>query len=454
MLPFLPLWLAQVTPAPTPSPIPQMVVRPQEVRPLPGSLNSTLVFNSNSPEVVQTEGILLSTFSPQGKRVPSAHLNQLLEGEFDVFAHHIAKAEPVDDLKTLYLGVILHNPGKQPVTVKISEAASYLSQPDAPFVKLPASTLNRFGDVYAGPGDRVMNEILRGQRQSGWPSQIILPPGQSRMLMNLPIPVKGLTPPINGRSTLARLYTTGPVYVASLAQFAPKTARGEERPPTLLEWETLLQNGGLAGPRDKTPTPPEAKGSIIYGRVAGIARGSLWQTQVSDRGASGYRLTIPEPGAAFSYGLSLLQGGTFGTTQVQSAPIVVRYPDTAYQAHGNYGVKYNLTLPLYNPTNQTRLVTVALETPVKSDKADTGLTFMEPLPPQVFFRGTVRLRYQDDQGTPRTRYVHLVQQRGQQGEALANLAIRPGDIRLVQVEFLYPPDATPPQVLTVRTLNR
>jgi len=431
-----------------------MVVRPQEVRPLPGSLNSTLVFNSNSPEVVQTEGILLSTLSPQGKRVPSAHLDQRFQGEFDIFAHHIAKAESEEDLKTLYLGILLHNPGKQTVTVTVSEAASYLSQPDAPFVKLPPYTLNRFGDVYAGPGDRVMNMLLRGLRQPGWPTKIVLPPGESRMLINLPIPVKGLTPPINGRSTLARLYATGPVQVASLARFAPKTAQGQERPPTLPEWKTLLQTGGLAGPRDKAPTPPDAKGSIVYGRVAGVARGSQWQTQVSDRGPTGFRLTIPQPGEAFSYGLSLLRGGTFGTGQVQSAPLIARYPDTAYEAHGNYGVKYNLTLPLYNPANQTRLVGVAIETPVKSDKADSGLTFMEPLPPQVFFRGTVRLRFQDDQGTPRTRYVHLVQQRGQQGQPLATLAIKPGDIRLVQVEFLYPPDATPPQVLTVRTLNR
>jgi hypothetical protein len=30
-------------------------------------LDSIRVFNSNSPEVVQTEGILLSTFPPEGK---------------------------------------------------------------------------------------------------------------------------------------------------------------------------------------------------------------------------------------------------------------------------------------------------------------------------------------------------------------------------------------------------
>lgn len=453
MLPFLPFfWFAQVTPAPTPTP--EMVVRPQDVRPLPGSLNSTLVFNSNSPEVVQTEGILLSTFPPQGKDVPSAHLNQSFQGEFEVFAHHIAKAEAEDDLKTLYLGILLHNPTQQPVRVKIPEAASYLSQPDAPFVKLPSYVPNRFGDIYAGPGDRVTNEVLRGQRQPNWPAQILILPGESRMVMNRPIPVKDLIPPINGRSTLAHLSTNGPVYIASLAMFAPKTAQGEERPPTLEEWQRLLETGELAGPRDKTPTPPDAQGSIIYGRVAGVARGSEWQARLGDTGDSNSQLTIPQPGAAFSYGLSLLQGGTFGTGQVQSAPLVARYRDTAYQAHGNYGIKYDLSLPLYNPTNQTQLVSIALETPVKGDTADPGLTFMEPLPPQVFFRGTVRLRFEDDQGILRTRYVHLVQQRGQQGQPLVTLALGPGQTRPVQVELIYPPDATPPQVLTVKTLDR
>lgn len=451
MLLFLPFWLAQATPTPAPTPSPTPVVQPQQVRPLPGKLNSTLVFNSNSPEVVQKPGILLSTFPPQGKQVPGAHLNQPFQGHFDVFAHHIAKAEPEEDLKTLYLGIILNNPGQQPVRVNILEAASYLSQPDAPFVELPAYLQNPFGNIYAGPGDRVMNDLLRGKRQSGWPPHIVIPAGESRMLMNLPIPVRELTPPINGRSSLIRLYSKDPVYIASLARFAPTNSQGKEQAPTLQEWQTLLETGDFAGPRDKTPTPP-AKSPIVYGRVAGVARGSEWQTQVSDQGNLGYRLTIPQPGQAFSYGLSLLSGGTFGTGQVQSAPIIARYPDTAYEAHGNYGIKYNLTLPLYNPSSQTKRVAVAIETPIKSDQA-AEVSFLNPLPPQVFFRGTVRVRYQDDQGVPRTRYTHLVQKRGQQGEPLVTLAIKPKDIRLVQVEFLYPPDATPPQLLTVRSLN-
>jgi hypothetical protein len=60
--------LAQATPTPTPSPTPQIeIVQPQQVRAIPGKLDDVPVFNSNSPELVQTEGILLSTFPPNGK---------------------------------------------------------------------------------------------------------------------------------------------------------------------------------------------------------------------------------------------------------------------------------------------------------------------------------------------------------------------------------------------------
>ncbi len=460
-----PVTLTQAVPppkAPTPNPAPQEIKVPQEVRVLPGQLDGVPVFNSNSPELVQTEGILLSTFPPVGKRSPSAHLNLPLQGRFDIFAHHIAKAKTPEDLRTLYLGILLHNPGKQPVTVDILVAASYLSQPDAPFLNLPPYVENPRGTVYAGPGSRAMNDILRGQRDETFPAQIVIPPGESRMVMNLPIPVKTLEPPLNGRSSLIRLWSSGPVYVASLARFAPTEDSGQERAPTVEEWQAIADNGDLAGPRDKTPTPPEqTTGRIIYGRVAGVARGSRWNAQIvdppgiqtSDR--TTWYLTIPQPGQAFSYGLSTLLRGTLGTGQVQTAPMIARYPDTAYQAHGNYAIEYNLTLPLRNTTNQTQTVAVMIETPVKEDQPKDGnLRFFQPLPRQVFFRGTVRVRYSDDRGLPQTRYVHLVQRRGQQGEPLAVMTMKPGDRRLVNVDFLYPPDSTPPQILTIRSMNQ
>lgn len=448
MLPFFsPVLIAQATPAPKPA----VVIQPQEIRPLPGQLDSVMVFNSNSPEVVQTEGILLSTFSKTGKTHPEAHLDQPLRGRFDVFAHHISnKVKTPENPRTLYLGILLHNPSNQPVTVDVLQAASYLSQPDAPFVPLPPFLDNARGNVFAGPGDRVTNDVLRGLRQSNWPARIIIPPGATQVLFNAPIPAQTLTPPINGRSTLARLRSTGEVRVASLALFAKTDAAGQELVPTLEDWQTLLNTGALAGPRDKVPTPPGQAGKVVYGRVAGVAKGSRWEAQLMDPGKLS-RLTIPVAGQAFSYPLSTVERGAFGTGQIQSAPMIARYPDTAYVAHGNYGIQYSLSLPLSNPTKDTRMVSVRLQTPLKSDEKLAALKFNSPPPNRVFFRGTVRVRYQDDKGVPQSRYVHLVQFQGQQSEPLVKLELKAETSRLVQVDFLYPPDATPPQVLTVQT---
>ncbi|NEQ27048.1 MAG: DUF3370 domain-containing protein [Microcoleus sp. SIO2G3] len=445
------LSLAQTLPAP-PAPTPQEIVIPQQVRPLPGQLDTIPTFNSNSPELVQTEGILLSTFPPAGTAQPAAHLNFPFNGRFDVFAHHVFRAIDAENT-SLYVGVILYNPSTQPVTVDVLQAASYLSQPDAPFVQLPPAVEDPLGQVFAGPGSRVMSDILRGRRQDQFPAQIILPPGSHQMLMNLPIPTAGLDPALNGRSTLIRLRSSGIVYAASLALLGRRAADGSEQAPTLEDWIALLQTGGLAGARDRAPTPPGQAGQIIYGRVAGVAQGSRWQAQLTDQ-SGGDALQIPAPGTAYSYALSTLRGGRMGTNQVQAAPMLVRYPDTAYDANGNYGIEYNLTLPLYNATTQPQRVAIALQTPIKEDQlSQGGLRFFEEPPTSVFFRGTVRLRYLDDRNLPQTLDVHLVERRGEQGVPLVELDIAPNTRRLVSVDFLYPPDATPPQVLTVTTLG-
>ncbi|QMS87557.1 DUF3370 domain-containing protein [Nostoc edaphicum CCNP1411] len=450
MLPLLLIFpVAQSTPA---TPPPEEVVQIQEVRPLLGQLDTVPTFNSNSPELVLKEGILLSTFPPDGKKVPTAHLNFPFRGRFDIFAHHVAKAEPAENLRTLYLGIILHNPSSEPVKVNIWQAASYLSQPDAPFIQLPSFSQNLLGKIFAGPGDRVMSDVLRGRRQEIFPAQIEIPSGQSQMLLNLPIPVQGLTPPLNGRSTFMRLQSNGTVYAASLAMFARENPDGSERSPTLEEWQNLLNNSDVSGPRDKIPTPLEETGKPrIYGRVAGVAAGSRWRALLVDNPKARY-LTIPQPGQVFSYALSSLHGGTLGTGQIQSAPMLVRYPDTAYRAHGNYGIQYNLKLPLHNNTQSPQTVSLSIQTPLKEDQLfKPGLRFFSTPARQVFFRGTVRVRYRNDQNQPQTQFVHLVQKRGQPGEPLVLLNLKPGDRSLVEVDFLYPPDATPPQVLTVST---
>jgi Protein of unknown function (DUF3370) len=449
---MLPIFLlAQNLPAtvpPQPPEVkPQEISEAQEVRPLPGKLDKIPVFNSNSPELVLQEGILLSTFPGTGKTNPAAHLNYPLTGYFDLFAHHVAKAQPADNLRTLYLGVVVKNPSQRSVTLKILQGASYLSQPDAPFIELATQLDNATGKIYAGPGSRAMNDILRGRRQSSFPAQITIPAGGSKLLMNLPIPVAGLTPPVNGRSSYLRLFSSGQVQLASMALFAPKDAAGQERAPNMTEWQQVLERGNLSTPRDRTPTPPNSDKARVYGRVAGVSIGTRWQAKLVDQGSK--FLKVPAKGKAISWGLATLPGGTFGTNQVQSAPLAARYPDTAYQAHGNYGVQYSLQLPLSNPTKQPQTVTVAIQTPLKQDEGG-GLRFLQPLPKPVYFRGTVRVKYQTAQGATQTKFYHLVQKRGQPGSPLTTLTLPPLGKNMVQVDLLYPPDATPPQVLTVR----
>jgi hypothetical protein len=431
----------------------QGVTKPQEIRSLPGKLDDIPVFNSNSPEVVLSEGILLSTFPSTGMRVPSAHLNFLFSGRFDFFSHHISRASNHRQTRSLVQGVIAHNPSDRPVQIEILQSATYLTRPDALFIDLPTQVEDPLGTVFAGPGSRVVNDILRGRKQGNFPTLITLLPGQSQMLMNLPIPAGIVPPTSNGRSTLMRLASSGPVYLANLAMFAPLDANQRERIPTLEEWQVLLMNSGLVTPRDLPPTPPNLKTSvnITYGRVAGVAQGSRWESKLTD-GSTSY-LSVPVPGRALSYGLSTLERGTLGTGQIQSAPMLVRYPDTAYVANGNYGIEYNLKLPLKNTTKTAQTLVVSIQTPLKHDKNKNELQFLPSPESRIFFRGTVRVSFVDDFNTLQTRYVHLVQRRGQQGEPLITLSLKPGEQRQVEIDFLYPPDATPPQVLTISTLE-
>lgn len=520
----------------------RQVVREQDVRLLPGALDSVPVFNSNSPEVIQQDGIIVSTFPPDEMSEPSAHLDYTFDGRFDIFAHHVARGLDEDDIRTLYNGIILHNPGDSPVTINISQGASYLSQ-EAPFLDLPPYVSNPLGDVFSGPGSRVMGEVLRGLSQPHWPTTVTILPQRSHLLVNLPIPLRRLTVPVNGtlppgrlllppisdaeeldallsakvvsnkqlgaltaplqpsslnydlsfndvptdgegglgqdqrlpshelnlnnpayfakalptngRTTLMRLFSSGPVHIASLAMYAPRTASGNERVPTLAEWQELLEEEGLSGPRDYPPTPPDAEefSRFFYGRVAGVAQGSQWMATLTDDGGSS-SLTLPDRGEYVSYVLSTLDHNTFGTGQIQSAPMLSRYPDTAYRAHGNYGIHYNLSLPLHNDTDELQQVGIRFETPIQNENQQDSLTFLNPPEDRIFFRGTILLRYLDSWNIPQARYFHLVQKRGQEGEPLIRLNMQPGDRRLVKVEFLYPPDATPPQVLTVETFNR
>lgn len=430
----------------------------RDVQPLPGGLNDIPVFNSNSPEVVVADGILLSTFPAKGMADPSAHLDYAFKQKFEIFAHHIADGIKSGNTEDLYLGLLVGNPGKTPVTLKISRAASYLSQPDAPFISLPIMAKNADGKVFAGPGDRCCLDMLRGKRAPDWPGEVKIAPGSTVLLKSLPIPVKALTPPLNGRSIMASCQSDGPLHIALVSRFAQNGAAPKEE-----EFKKTLTGGTLAKPREAPATKPDDRAPLKYGRVSGVTKGSAWVGEIVDRGRD--FVYGDSKKSRVSYVLSSLMKGTFGTDQIQSAPLIVRYPDTAYAGHGNYGVKYELNLSFAGNGSRHSTVSLTLENPLKSDQKNP-VVFLKPAAPQVFFRGTIKATFDDRFSTtewsgekwkvneqPTTvQYFHYVLHRGERAEPFLTFDLNPSDLhKAVKVELYYPPDATPPQLLTITT---
>jgi hypothetical protein len=425
---------------------PAPVLRPQTVAPLPGGLDRVLLVNDNNPELIREPGILLSTFPGPGRGVPSAHLDVALSGRFDLFSHHVYAGKPESLDSTLWLAVLAAPRGSHPVTLKLLSGSTALSQAvnpgqaDAPFLPLPALMSQGTTPVWSGPGSRVATELLARQRSPEIPSSWTLAPGAPTTLVVLPLPVRGLDPLLNGRNLQLRLESSGPVSVATLAAFG-----SGNQPPTATSWAALLE-GGLS-PREHAPTPRGSKGGMVYSRVSGVQVGSVWRTRLTDPGQNW--LSVRR--APISWPISSLERGSLGSGQVQTAELQAFYPGTAWAAHGNYGVEYDLSIPLRNDTAQPVALQLALESPIKGDAAAGGLRFHStPGSRPVMFRGTVEVTGLDGETRPAgRRSFHLVQRAGEPSPALGTVSLAPGASRQLQVRLIYPADATPPQVLSL-----
>ena len=406
---------------------------------LPGGLNDVPVFNSNNPEIVKTEGILLSTFPKEESLHPEAHLEYPFTGRFDVFFHHINDCREIKKPRTLYLALVVKNASESDkVKLKTISAASYLSRPDAPFIPLPDMSDNNDRKIYAGPGDRVMLDALKRRKQLKCHRSMTLKASQSKIFYVFPIPVEALDHPLNGRSALIKLDSNGPVYAALTARFLEREEVKSKHSKKM--WLEQLATAPLAGDRNFAPSKPGEKGVYKYGRVAGVSRGNTWLGEIG--------LSVENPQTNF-YPLSTVAKATFGTGQVQSAPMIVRYPDTAYEAHSNYGVDYVLDVNLTNDSNGRRKVDMTIETPLKSDSTADGMTFYTKQSNKVFYRGSIQISYAHEFHKSKPEIKHLVQHYGQRMPELLTLEMEPNTKQSVRIEFFYPPDCTPPQVLTI-----
>ncbi len=442
--------LALAPPAPAQqqgSPRREPILRRQTVAPLPGGLDQVLVVNDNNPELISGPGILLSTFAPAGRGVPEAHLDVALKGRFDLFSHHVYAGKPETMNSTLWLAVVAKPRGDAPVQLRLLEGSTALSQSldpamaGAPFLPLPPLLPERTSPAWAGPGSRVATELLMRQRSPELARSWTLEPGAATTLVVLPLPVRGLDPLLNGRNLQLRLQSDGPISLATLAAFG---SEGDQPPPPQT-WAKMLE-GGLS-PKEHKPTPRGAPGRMIYSRVSGVQVGSVWRGTITSPGTS----WLSTDAAPISWPIASLEGGRLGTDQVQTAELQTFYDGTAWAAHGNYGVEYDLTIPLRNTGTEPVQLQLALESPIKGDPAIGGLRFNATPVRSVMFRGPIEVAGLDGSGgrpSARRRF-HLVQRAGEEGPALGTVSLKPGASRNLRVRLIYPADATPPQVLSL-----
>ena len=186
--------------------------REQIVRPLPGGLDSVPMVNDNNPELIQADGILLSTFPDGG----TSSIGTELKGRFDLFSHHVYAGTEDSLDSTIWLGLLMAPLGDESVTVTLLEGSTSLSQATeegqtaAPFLPLPALMRETTSVIAAGPGSRVAGDLIRRQTaaelaQCHW----TLKPGAPTRLLQLPIPVQGLDPPAQWAKPSAALQQHG-----------------------------------------------------------------------------------------------------------------------------------------------------------------------------------------------------------------------------------------------------
>ena len=342
--------------------------RQQEIRPLPGALDKVLMVNDNNPELIRDEGILLSTFPEGGTDALAVPLN----GRFDLFSHHVYAGNDDTLDSTLWLAVMVAPLDGTPVTLELLEGSTSLSQATrpgqtaAPFLPLPAFMRETTEIVAAGPGSRVAGDLLAKRRAPELhTTRWSLEPGDATPIVVLPIPVAGLDPLLNGRNLQLRLRSSAPVALATLAAYG-----SADTPPPTSRWQEMLHSGELSS-KEHSPTPRGAKGKMVYSRVSGVQIGSSWSTRITDPGSA--HLAIPSQ--PLSWPISSLERGSLGTGQVQTAELQAFHPDTAWAAHGNYGVTYDLSLPLSNDGDHPASVELALESPLKSDQPSDCLLY-------------------------------------------------------------------------------
>lgn len=415
--------------------------------PLPGALNDKTVFYSNRPELIKTPGEILNSGS--------------LNHDFSVFAHHVVETE-FFDFSGFRLGLLVRPAQQESLTLTLHKAFMARTRPESPFIPLdPVLKQSVESPAVSGPGDAMAWARLQQHNlypASALPATLPLSLTLDKEILLTDIDVStfplGFIGERNTLSAWLDISTTGPV---EMRWVAIKTTKASA---SLLDYQQAAQQA--AGPQELPATnydPKEAppKGVFRFGRVAGLVQGTQWQ---------GEQILSPEDLERLRHGTLL--AWPVATTylkswakQNQSAPVIVRQKDSAVESHGNYGIDYQVSYRLKNINTEpltlqwqwTQPNTVKKTDPKRSSPSPGSLNTLSYTPKaQIVFRGSIQVQDSCKEMAANTDSdiaYHLQTQEGHWHTPFYIQTIPPGADCQIVFRWVYPPDAIPPQLLSV-----
>ena len=389
----------------------------QSARPLGGTFNNVPVLHSNQPEEVEGPGILINT-APGMAYASEADGGQALNnaeftfnGEFGVHLHHKYFPPYRNSIRAsqrrteLTVGLILINPGYQPVSLRF-ESGAVRNSFEAPYLGNAKVGVRPLGPRpwNTGPGDATAVQMLRGQLDRRLQDEVVIPPRGRLVLFSTEIPALGIA------NALLKGRSSGPFQMATVAALNPLSEA---------DLLAVLDGGRLAPGRVYLNRIGEINARRIFSRVGGVALGDSYTASISHDLSSQGPLHVP---------LTSTNRHHFGTRDVQVNPLASRMLDSSLDNVGTYGVRFDVDLDLrgYGPYE---------------------LVLSHPAPmggkPFVAFRGSLQVRTLDG-----LQEMHVGLQSGQ-SLPLTSLNLRPGQPNPVRISLVYPADATPGHLLSV-----
>lgn len=387
----------------------------QAARPLNGTFNNVPVLHSNQPEEVEGPGILISTApgvayaAETGQALANAEFT--FNGEFGVHLHHkyfppyrgrIRAGQRRTDLT---IGLILINPGYQPVTIQF-ESGAVRNSFEAPYLGTAKIGVRPLGPRpwNTGPGDATAIQLLRGQLDRRLQDQVVIPPRSRIVLFSTEIPALGIA------NALLKGRSNGPFQMAVVAASNPNSES---------DLIAVLDSGRLAPGRVYLNRISDISNRRVFSRVGGVALGDAYQASLSHDLSSQGPLHVP---------LTSTHRHNFGTGEVQVNALATRMLDSSLDNVGTYGVRFDVDLDLRG--NGPYELVLSHPSPIG------GKTF-------TAFRGSLQVRTAEG-----LQEMHVGMRSGQ-SLALTTLNLKPGVSNPVRVSLVYPADATPGHLLSV-----